>query len=239
MIFIKLQNVCVRFPIYGSHNMNFKKQVVQRLRRIDQKPEFINALENITLAAEEGDRIGVVGPNGSGKTTLLRLIAGALEPSSGTVETNGKIVSLLGGHLGLDPHFTGRENIIRRGIFLNQTTETMKKLTEEIGEFSGIKNRLDHPLYTYSSGMVSRLAFSIATAVNPEILVVDEGLGAADQEFTERAQARLAELLNRTSICVVASHDQRMLDTFQVGKLWELSTGHVEQTFLPQQRESR
>ena len=211
---INVKNVTVDLPIYGAHNMNLKGRVANFFARRETEVEIIRALNDISLSINDGDRVGIVGPNGSGKTTLLRVMAGILKPTQGNVEIQGTVVSMIDQGLGMDPQCTGLENIFRRGIFLNQSTQQMQDKLDEIVDFSGLGDRIRHPLYTYSSGMRARLAFSIATSVEPEILIIDEGIGAADEEFSERAAGRLDSFLHNAGILVLASHSNHLIETW-------------------------
>ena len=211
---IDISNVTVDLPIYGEHNMNLKGRVANFLARRETKVEVIRALDDVSLSIKDGERIGVVGPNGSGKTTLLRVMAGILKPTQGNVAIQGTVVSMIDQGLGMDPQCTGIENIFRRGIFLNQSTQQMQDRLDDIVEFSGLGDRIRHPLYTYSSGMRARLAFSIATSVKPEILIIDEGIGAADEEFAERAAGRLDSFLQNAGILLLASHSNQLIETW-------------------------
>jgi ABC-2 type transport system ATP-binding protein len=211
MASIELKNVTVDLPIYGAHNMNLKGRIANFLARRETEVEIIRALHDVSLSIKDGERIGIVGPNGAGKTTLLRVIAGILKPSQGDVDIKGSVVSMIDQRLGMDLQCSGLENVFRRGIFLNQNTQQMQGRVDDIVEFSGLGDRIRHPLYTYSSGMKARLAFSIATSVQPEILIIDEGIGAADEEFSERASSRLETFLGTTGILVIASHDNQIL----------------------------
>jgi ABC-2 type transport system ATP-binding protein len=224
---ISLQHVTVDLPIYGAHNMNLKSRALRSFRRQREEIPSVRALEDISVNAENGQRIGLVGPNGAGKTTLLRVLARALEPTSGRAMINGSVVSLLGGDLGLEPQFSGFENIIRRGIYLNQKAALMKEKAAEISEFTGLGQRINDPLYTYSNGMRARLSFTIATSLSPEILIIDEGIGTADREFNERAAARFESLLGRTGILVIASHDPQVLKQYEPTAVWELASGRL------------
>ena len=219
MAHINISNVSVDLPIYGSHNMNLKGRVANFIARRDTKTEIIRALDNVSLSIQNGERIGIVGPNGAGKTTLLRVMAGILKPTTGTVDVQGSVVSLIDQSLGLDPQCTGLENVIRRGIFLNQSIQQMQELLEEIVEFSGLGARISHPLYTYSSGMRARLAFSIATSVKPEILIIDEGIGAADEEFADQASTRLDAFLQNAGILLLASHSNQLIEAWCTKKV--------------------
>jgi ABC-2 type transport system ATP-binding protein len=214
MASIELKNVTVDLPIYGAHNMNLKGRAANILARRETEVEIIRALNDVSLSIKDGDRIGIVGPNGAGKTTLLRVMAGILKPSQGEVTIQGSVVSMIDQGLGMDPQCSGLENIFRRGIFLNQSTQQMRSRVDDIVEFSGLGDRIRHPLYTYSTGMRARLAFSIATSLEPEILIIDEGIGAADEEFSARAVARLNGFLNEAGIMVIASHNQLIISKF-------------------------
>ena len=214
MAHIELKNVTVDLPIYGAHNMNLKGRVANFLARRETEVEIIRAINDVSLSIKDGDRIGIVGPNGAGKTTLLRVMAGIIKPSQGEVTIQGSVVSMIDQGLGMDPQCSGIENIFRRGIFLNQSTLQMQSRIDDIIEFSGLGDRIRHPLYTYSSGMRARLAFSIATSVEPEILIIDEGIGAADEEFSERASVRLDVFLKNAGILLMASHSKQFLNMF-------------------------
>ena len=214
MAHINIKNVTVDLPIYGAHNMNLKGRVANFLARRETELEVIRALDNVSLSIKDGERIGIVGPNGAGKTTLLRVMAGILKPSQGNVNIHGSVVSMIDQGLGMDPQCTGIENIFRRGIFLNQSTQQMEEHLDDIIEFSGLGDRIRHPLYTYSSGMRARLAFSIATSVKPEILILDEGIGAADEEFADRAATRLDAFLQNAGILLLASHSNQLIESW-------------------------
>ena len=226
MAHIEITNVTVDLPIYGAHNMNLKGRVANFLARRETEVEIIRALDNVSLSIKDGERIGIVGPNGAGKTTLLRVMAGILKPSQGNVNIHGSVVSMIDQGLGMDPQCTGIENIFRRGIFLNQSTQQMEEHLDDIVEFSGLGDRIRHPLYTYSSGMRARLAFSIATSVKPEILILDEGIGAADEEFAERAATRLDAFLQNAGILLLASHSNQLIESWCNRKI-RLESGQV------------
>ena len=219
MASIELKNVTVDLPIYGAHNMNLKGRVANFLARRETEVEIIRALNDVSLSIKDGERIGIVGPNGAGKTTLLRVMAGILKPSQGDVTIQGSVVSMIDPALGMNAQCTGIENIFSRGIFLNQSTQQMQGRVDNIVEFSGLGDRIRHPLYTYSSGMKARLAFSIATSVEPEILIIDEGIGAADEEFSERASSRLDAFLKNAGILLLASHSNELIELWCTNKV--------------------
>lgn len=224
---ITLTNVTVDLPIFASNNMNLKGRISDIFSGQPKEIQQIRAIADMSLIISPGDRVGVIGPNGAGKTTLLRVLAGILHPTSGKVEINGSVISLIDQSLGFNLESTGYENIIRRGIFLNQTRDNMVSKFDEIAKFSGLGDRLKHPIHTYSQGMKSRLSFSIATALEPSILIVDEGIGAADEEFAQRAAERLNEFLNKPLILVLASHSKELIASF-TDRTITLRNGHLE-----------
>ena len=172
---------------------------------------YIRALESVSLKVEDGDRLGLIGPNGAGKSTLLRVMGGVYPPISGTVEVSGRISSLFSVTLGMDPDDTGIENIATLGMMLGMPIEEIREKTPEIADFSELGDYLTLPVRTYSSGMMLRLAFGVATAIEPDILLLDEGLGAGDASFAERAKKRFDDLMARSSIVVLASHSDALI----------------------------
>jgi ABC-2 type transport system ATP-binding protein/lipopolysaccharide transport system ATP-binding protein len=163
------------------------------------------------MAIEHGERVGLVGHNGAGKTTLLRVIAGIYEPVTGTVAVEGRTVPLFDAGLGTDPESSGMDNIQLRGLFLGLSKAEMRRRTDEIAEFTGLGPFLDMPLRTYSTGMQARLAFAISTCIDPDVLLLDEGIGAGDAAFMAKASQRLDRLVQQTGILVLASHSEDLL----------------------------
>ena len=157
--------------------------------------------------------MGFIGHNGAGKSTLLRLCAGVYEPSHGQVHIEGKVSPLFNTSPGLDHDDTGYENIITCGLFLGMTREEIDRKTQEIEEFTELGEYLSLPTRTYSTGMLTRLGFAIATAIDPEILVLDEGLGAGDARFAEKAKKRVDALIDRSSILILASHSDALIQS--------------------------
>lgn len=210
-IFVIAEDVNVQFPIYNAPHRSLKKAVLRAATggRIGADPGgriCVQALDGISFHLREGDRIGLVGANGSGKTTLLRVIAGAYEPVSGRLRVNGRVASLLDISIGMEPEATGYDNILLRGLMMGLKPREIRAKTEEIADFSGLGDYLEVPLRTYSSGMVMRLAFSVSTTIEPDILVMDEWLSVGDAAFVQRAEERLKQLIDRTPILMLASH---------------------------------
>ena len=181
---------------------------------------IVNALSGLSMELKDGDRLGVVGHNGAGKTTFLRLVSGVYPPTAGEAVIEGKISSFTDIALGMEPESTGWQNIIFRCIFLGLTFKEAKELAPSLAEFSELGEFLDLPVRTYSSGMFVRLAFAISTAVQPDIVVMDEMIGAGDQSFIEKAQKRVEKLLEKARIMVIASHNEDIIRRFCNKTAW-------------------
>jgi ABC-2 type transport system ATP-binding protein/lipopolysaccharide transport system ATP-binding protein len=187
----------------------------------------ITAIDNLSLDLPSGSRIGLIGENGAGKTTLLRLLAGSLPPTKGKMSSQGSIQSFIGSPLhGLDIEMSGYENIEYVSLINNHRVKKGTTTFNDIAEFTGLKERLSDPVFTYSAGMKARLKFSILTAFTPDILLLDEGIGAADFAFSAQAKVRMQEFLGRAGILVLASHSLEFLKQFCDSGLW-LSEGKV------------
>ena len=210
-----LDNVTVDFPIYGAQK-SFRSALraatggLIRREGADRRIT-VRALDHFSLRVKHGDRLGIIGHNGAGKSTLLRVCAGVYEPSEGRVHIEGKVSPLFNTSPGLDPDDTGYENIVTCGLFLGMTREEIEEKTPDIEAFSELGDYLSLPVRTYSAGMLTRLGFAIATAINPEILILDEGLGAGDARFAEKAKERVDALIERASILILASHSDDLI----------------------------
>jgi lipopolysaccharide transport system ATP-binding protein len=223
---IKLQNVTVDLPIFGSHNMNLKGHVASRLIRKKKAIEKVRALDDVSLEFKDGDRIGLVGSNGAGKTTLLRVAAGLLIPTVGDVSRIGKVITMLDSGIGIDNSCTGLENIYRKCIYSKLSPKEIDLIVDEVIEFSELENRIHHPLHSYSAGMKTRLTFAISIALKPEILLIDEGISMADSQFQTKAQIKLEALFKSSKILIVATHSEQLLDQY-CNKRVLLSEGKV------------
>lgn len=207
---IILDSVSVDFPIYNVSRRSLKKNLIRMATggklSSNSKSVTVRALDQISLKIEEGDRVGLVGHNGAGKSTLLRVLSNIYEPTSGTIYYDGKISSLLNVMLGINPESTGYENIFIRGLLLGLKRREIEQKIEEIADFTELGDFLYVPIRTYSQGMQMRLAFAVATSIQPEILLMDEVIGVGDKSFIERAQERLSALIKKSSIVILASH---------------------------------
>ncbi|MHB1934788.1 MAG: ABC transporter ATP-binding protein [Leptospirillum sp.] len=213
---IRAENLTVDFTVYNSPHRSFKKNLLKIATggRISSEAGggiTIRALDGVSFDLSAGDRLGLMGHNGSGKSTLLRVLAGVYEPTGGTLVVQGKIVSLLDISIGMDPEASGIENIFLRGLLLGLTKDEIRQRIEEIVDFSGLGDFIDLPVRTYSSGMTMRLAFSIATCVEADILLMDEWLSVGDADFVKKAEDRLKALVSKTPILVMASHSPEVL----------------------------
>jgi ABC-2 type transport system ATP-binding protein/lipopolysaccharide transport system ATP-binding protein len=212
---IQLDGVSVAFPIYDASSRSLKKRLVGAATggRIQSQagPSVVQALDNVTLHFRHGDRVGLVGHNGAGKTTLLRVVAGIYEPSGGIVSVEGQVAPLFDISLGMDPESTGYENIVLRGLFLGMPHAEIEARMDEIAEFTELGSFLDLPIRTYSTGMRMRLAFAVSTSIHPDILLLDEGIGAGDAAFLDKANRRLQEFTDKAAIIVLASHSEQLV----------------------------
>lgn len=210
------QDLRVEFPVYGSQR-NIRKALFEHavgglIRRTGRHDRVIvNALQGVSLELHEGDRVGLIGPNGAGKSTLLRALAGVYQPVSGRVLIDGRITPLFDAMPGLDPEDIGYENIITAGLLLGLKRDEIENKIREIEQFSELGEYLSLPVRTYSAGMLMRLAFSVATALEPDILLMDEGMAVADSRFAERAARRMHEFMGRSKILILASHSPELL----------------------------
>ncbi|MGE0280672.1 MAG: ABC transporter ATP-binding protein [Rhizobiaceae bacterium] len=212
MTSLTLEDVFVEFPLYGSRR-SLRKVLFERAtgglitRQKDHENRIvIKALNGVSLHLQDGDRIGLVGHNGAGKTTMLRVMAGVYEPIGGRVFAEGQITPLFDFMPGLDMEDSGYENIITAGLLLGMSRKEIEARIPEIEEFSELGEYLSLPVRTYSSGMTTRLSFSVVTSLDPGILLMDEGIGAGDARFAKRAAERANEFINRSRIVVLASH---------------------------------
>ena len=225
MAFIKLSNASVEYPIFGKSGRSLTNRIVEiatggQVNRDAKGNISVKALREITLEVSSGERLGIVGHNGAGKSSLLKLISGVYEPTQGQITKSGRIGSLTDVSLGINPDSTGRENIVLRGSLLGLSKKQIDEKIQEIIDFTEIGDFVDLPVRTYSSGMHLRLAFSVATAIDSEILVMDEWLSVGDESFRHKAENRLREMLDASEILVIASHSWELLQALCTRIIW-------------------
>jgi homopolymeric O-antigen transport system ATP-binding protein len=213
---LRLRDVSVEFPIYTGGSRSLKKLLFNRttqgnLARDARDRITVQALSDVSLDIAHGDRLAVIGANGAGKSTLLKVLAGIYSPTRGYMHADGRVSALLTATVGLNPDATGRENIITRGMFMDVHPREMRARVDEIADFTELGYYIDMPVRTYSSGMMVRLCFAVATSVRPQILLMDEWIAAGDAAFLAKAQQRMEEFLSETSILALASHSLPLL----------------------------
>lgn len=218
MTSITAENVTIDFPIYGGSHRSLRQTLFARTGGLirhegkgRQQRTIVRALDDLSFTLQNGDRLGLIGHNGAGKSTLLKVLAGVYKPDSGSMHIEGRVSPLFNSAPGLDPDDNGYENITTCGLFLGMTPDEINRKLPDIVAFCELGEYLDLPVRTYSNGMVARLGFAIATSIDPDILLLDEGLGAGDAAFAERAEARMKALIQRTRILVLASHSDALI----------------------------
>ena len=203
---IEINDVSMRFRMSDDRINSIKEFAIRKLKKDLTYTEF-EALKHISFNVKKGEVVGLIGHNGAGKSTLLKVISGILKPSEGSVSVYGNIAPMLELGSGFDMDLSGRENIYLNGAILGFSEEFIKEKEQEIIDFSGIEKFIDMPLRNYSSGMIARIAFSIATVVEPEILIVDEVLSVGDSDFQEKSKKRMMDMMSGGTTVLFVSHD--------------------------------
>ncbi len=221
---LELDNVTVDFPIYSGGSRSLKKTLVSigtggRILHGSGRVS-IQALKEVSLKLGHGDRLGLIGHNGAGKTTMLRTMAGVYEPTIGKVRVSGRVATIFDFELGLDFDATGFENITLQGMLLGLSRRGIARLTDEIAAFTDLGGYLNMPIRTYSAGMLTRLAFAVATSSDPDLLLMDEWIETGDADFFHRAEERLRTLIGRAGILVLASHNMALIRHYCTSAIW-------------------
>lgn len=207
---IEVNHVTMRFRMANDRINSIKEYLVQFLKKRLKYSEF-EALKDVSFTVERGEIVGLIGHNGAGKSTMLKIISRIMKPTEGNVVVRGNVVPMLELGSGFDYDMTGRENIFLNGAILGYSEEFLKSKYQEIVDFSELGPFIDTPIRNYSSGMISRLAFSIASAVNPEILIVDEILGVGDADFQIKSQNRMMEMMGGGTTVLMVSHNIKQI----------------------------
>lgn len=216
MPYINCEDVSIQFHVIENKKRSLKNAVLNFYpfgEKTRNERVGFHALKKLSLFIKDGERVGLVGPNGSGKTTLLRTLSGIYHPSAGSLELSGSVATLLELSSGFDHDATGYENIYLRSILFGKSKLETSEIVDEIIEFSELGEFIHYPMRTYSSGMIMRLAFSIATSVKPEILLMDEWLSVGDTDFNQKATDKLSNLVDQAKILVIASHDLNLISS--------------------------
>lgn len=211
---VEATSLAIEFPLYHHNARSLKKRLLggmaDRLSQADNRV-VVAALRDITFRIDRGERVALVGPNGAGKSTLLRCLAGIYMPVAGRLVIEGETGALIDPGAGMDPLLTGRENIVLRCLYRGMTEAESRGVADQIAAFAGLKEFIDVPIRGYSSGMNIRLGFAMATAMTPDILLMDEWFLAGDAAFIAKAEERLTRLVSDSEILVIASHDMNIV----------------------------
>jgi ABC-type polysaccharide/polyol phosphate transport system ATPase subunit len=218
-IAVKVEDVSMEFNLSTEKVDNIKEYVIKLLKRELFYQEFW-ALKHVSFDVRKGEKLGIIGLNGAGKSTLLKLISGVMKPTEGKIEVHGGVVPLLELGGGFNTNYTGKENIFLRGALLGYSKEFMESKYNEIVEFSELEEFIDVPVKNYSSGMTSRLGFSISTIVKPQILILDEVLAAGDAKFRKKSQERMNSLLNKDTTVLLVSHSMNQIESLCTRAVW-------------------
>lgn len=224
---IKVNNVSVRYKLYYDKISSIKEYIISIIKNKIQYEEFW-ALKNISFKIKKGEVYGILGRNGAGKSTLLKVISKILKPTTGSVHIDGSIAPLLELGSGFDFDLTGRENIYLNGAILGHSKKFLESKINEIIEFSELGKFIDIPIRNYSSGMVVRLAFSIATIASPDVLIVDEILSVGDMHFQEKSKNRMLELINGGTTVLFVSHDTNQVREICNKAIW-IENGEIKE----------
>lgn len=229
---IEVQDLRIDFPLYHGQSRSLKKSLLARAtgrRRLQENAQHrlvVQALRNLSFTLEPGERLGLVGHNGAGKTTLLRALAGVYEPVGGSVRIQGTLNALLDPNQGMNPELTGRENVALRGRYHNLDHAGVTALQEDVRAFAELGDFFDLPVRIYSSGMIIRLAFAMATAIRPQVLLMDEWFLAGDAAFREKARERLETMVRGADILVLSTHLNDIVRSWCTRVIW-LEDGRV------------
>lgn len=223
---IEAHDISLRYRLDRANVGTIKEATVRTLRR-QRTVESINALDGVSFTVDRGEIFGVVGPNGAGKSTLMKVIARVLPPTTGRVIVRGRVAPMIELGSGMNPELTARENIVLYGALLGRDPGHMRDRAPAIVEWAGVEEFIDVPTRSFSSGMLARLAFGVATDIKPEVLVVDEVLSVGDKAFRAKSQDRMFELINGGSAVVVVSHSVQLLQEMSTRAIW-LDRGRVK-----------
>jgi len=211
---IDVKNISLNFPLHAKNIVDTQTEVGGNIIEDKRGKQWVAALRNVSLSIRPGERIGVTGHNGAGKSTLLQVLAGTQTPQLGQVEVRGRVSRLLSPSAGMQPYATGLENIKMRGMLQGMNASEIEAAIPNIDEFTELGPFLNVPIAQYSGGMRLRLSFAIATAMKPDILLIDEWMGAGDRNFQDKANTRFEAFSDNASILVLASHNSGLIEKF-------------------------
>jgi ABC-2 type transport system ATP-binding protein len=224
---IHVDNVTMKFRL-SNEKVDSLKEYLLRIAKKNMGYSEFHALQNVSFKIYSGERVGIIGQNGAGKSTLLKIISGVIKPSEGKVSVNGDIAPLLELGAGFDPELSGTENIFLNGAILGKTKKYLDSKHEEIVEYADIGGFIHTPVKNYSSGMRARLGFSIATQVEPDILIVDEILGVGDEQFRRKSSDKMMEMMNSGKTIILVSHSLGQIKRLTDKVIW-LHKGEIKE----------
>ncbi len=222
-----VQNLTMKFRLSNEKVDSIKEYFLRRIKKDIQYSEFY-ALKSVSFKIYRGERVGIIGQNGAGKSTLLKIISGVMKPTEGKVTVNGNIAPLLELGAGFDPDFSGAENIYLNGAILGKSKDYLDAKFDEIVEFSGLGKFINIPVKNYSSGMRAKLGFSIATQIEPDILIVDEILGVGDQHFKKKSSKKMIEMMESGRTIILVSHSLEQIKRLTDKVIW-LHHGRIKE----------
>lgn len=224
---INIENVSMKFNLGIEKGFSIKQGFInlfdtnmRKKRKQEKKDKYFWALKDISFNIKKGEVIGLIGSNGAGKSTLLKVVSGVMKPTKGKIQVNGAVSPMIELGAGFDEELTARENIFLNGAILGYQKDFLEKKFDEIVEFSELKDFLDVPVKNFSSGMIAKLAFSIATIVDPEILIVDEILSVGDIKFQEKSQKKMMELIKGGTTVLYVSHSLESINELCTRVVW-------------------
>ncbi len=219
---VLIENISVKFRIYHDHSPSIKDKFANIFRRKWKSGGFSDflAVNDVSCSINAGDRVGIIGHNGAGKSTLLKTLCRVYEPTKGRITVNGRVAPLLEIGAGFHPEFTGRENIYLNGAILGYSKKELQQIEGEVISFAELTEFIDMPVKYYSTGMYMRLAFSLATAVCPDVLILDEIFAGGDAAFMKKAKTRMHDLINRSDIMIMVSHDHHLVQSLCNRVIW-------------------
>lgn len=218
---IRVENLSIKFRIYHDRSPSLKDYFANLFKRKSQTAySDFWAVKNVSLEIRAGDRVGIIGHNGAGKSTLLKALCRVYESSDGLIAVDGRIAPLLEIGAGFHPEFTGRENIYLNGSILGYTKQQIRVIEPEVIAFAELEEFIDTPVKYYSTGMYMRLAFSLATAIHPDILVLDEIFAGGDAAFMAKAKARMHDMIDKADIMIMVSHDHELVKSLCNRVIW-------------------
>ena len=216
---IEVRNVDLNYIIRHGRATTIKEAAISAIKRINLDIT-VNALKDINFTVDRGEVLAIVGHNGAGKSTLLKILSRVLPPTKGVVKVNGTVAPMLELGAGFNPELSGEDNILLFGVLLGNSTKAMKAKVTEIAEWSGLTEHIHLPLRTYSSGMMARLAFAVATFQKTDVLIIDEILGVGDAEFQVKSKAKMLDLISHGEATILVSHDLTTVEELATKVLW-------------------